>query len=168
LTNYIIHGKYNDISESAVIGDNTILSSFDFIGKNSKIGKNCKISNYVEINSDCLLGDNVNLQYGVLLNSGTIIGTDVMFAAGVMTADEKYLTPDTENIIRKPCHFKNGCRVGINSTIISSIIGCNSIVGANSLVLKDIPDDEVWVGNPARFLMTRKVYDQKQKEFLID
>ena len=168
MAKYSIRGKYNDISNDVIIGDDTILSSFIFIGKNVVIGKNCNITNYVEINSDVTIGDNVNLQPFSILNSNTIIEDDVMFSIGVKTADEKYLTPDTKRIVRIPCHFKNNCRIGIDSTIISSTIGQNSIVGAKSLVLKDVPDNEVWVGNPAKFLMTRKEYDQKQKEFLID
>ena len=164
MTKYTIRGKHNDISDDAIIGNGTVISSFVFIGKNVVIGKNCNITNHVEINSNCILGDDVNLQSGVVLNSGTIIENNVMLSISVHTADEKYMTPDTKSVIRKPCYFESGCKIGVDCSIVSSKIGRNSVIGAKSLVLHDIPHDQVWSGNPAKFHMTRKEFDKKFDE----
>lgn len=53
----------------------------------------------------------------------------------------------------KPVLLKRGCFIGANSIILKGCtIGENSIVGAGSVVSKDIPDNEIWAGNPARFI----------------
>jgi len=168
MTNYTIRGKYNEISESAVIGNNTVLSSFDFIGKNAIIGKNVHIANYVEINSDCKIGDNTNIQVFTVFNSNTVVGKNCLIAGHVTTTDEKYPTPFTNRIKRTPCKIGDNVILGAGVTLICCNIGDNSVIGAGAVILKDIPPNQVWVGNPAKFLMTRKEYDQKQKEFLID
>lgn len=168
MTKYRIRGKYNEISESAVIGDNSILSSFDFIGKNAIIGKNVHIANYVEINNDCKIGDNTSIQVFTVFNSNTVVGKNCLIAGHVGTTDEKYPTPFTKTIKRTPCQIEDNVILGEGAKLICCKIGNNSVIGTGSVVTKDIPENQVWVGNPAKFLMTRKEYDQKQKEFLID
>jgi len=168
MTNYTIRGQYNEISESAVIGNDTILSSFDFIGRNAIIGKNVHIANYVEINSDCKIGDNTSIQVFTVFNSNTVVGKNCLIAGHVATTDEKYPTPFTDMIKRIPCKIGDNVILGEGVKLICCNVGDNSVVGAGAVILKDIPPNQVWVGNPAKFLMTRKEYDQKQKEFLID
>lgn len=90
------------------------------------------------------IGDNTCISYGVnfLTHDG---------AVGVIRKRKKY-----EDVIKfGKIKIGNNCFIGCNSTIMPNvIIGNNCIVGACSLVTKDIPNDEVWAGNPAKFICT--------------
>ena len=164
LSKYKIRGFYNDISKDVIIGDDTMISGWIFIGKNVIIGKDCNITNYNEINSGCRIGNNVNMQPKSELTSDTIVEDNIFIGAGVQTADEMYFTGDTESIVRRPCYFEEGCLIGTRSILVSCRIGRNSVIGSGSQVLKDVPPNQVWIGNPAKFHMTRKEYDEKLDE----
>ncbi len=156
-----IRGKFNEILSDS-IGDNTIISGWTFISKNVIIGKNVKLGNFVNIDSDCLIGDNCNIQSFCYLSSKTKVGKNSMFSTHVKFADERFMTLDTKNIRRKPCEVGENVRIGMGSVLVSCKIGDNAVIGANSLVLQDVPKNEVWFGSPAEStLMTRKYYDEK-------
>lgn len=160
-------GLSNEIHKTAEIDSTAILSGWNFIGARAVIGKNCKIANFVEINSDCKIGDGTNIQTFTCLNSGTIIGKDCLLSDHVATADEKYPTPKTETIQRTPCEIGNNCIIGTNVTLICVKIGDNVVVGAGSVVTKNLPSNCVYVGNPAVRIMSRKQFDKKQTGFKI-
>jgi len=160
-----IRGKFNEILTEN-IGEGTTISGWTFVGRNVKIGKNCRISNFVNIDYGCIIGDNTNIQPYCLFNNNTIVGSDCLFGAGLITVDEKYLTPFTDTIIRTPCKIGSNVMIGAGVRLVCAEIGDNSVIGTGSVVLKDIPPNEVWVGHPAKFLMSRKEFDEKQKSHL--
>ena len=126
------------------IGDNTKIGTFVEIQKGAKIGKNCKISSHtficegVEIEDDVFIGHNVSF-----------INDKIPRA----TAEGKMQTEADWKVI--PTLVKKGASVGTSATILCGItIGENAIVGAGSVVTKDVPANAVVVGNPAKFLKT--------------
>lgn len=89
-----------------------------------------------------------------MLFNGVIIQEDVFIGPGVITTNDRSLEEPFE--ITKTL-FRNGCKIGAGSIIIAGvIIGENSVIGAGSVVTKDIPADELWFGNPAKFVRKLK------------
>ena len=123
------------------IGDGTKIGAFVEIQKNAKIGKNCKISSHTFVCE------------GVTIEDGVFIGHSVTFINDsyprATTADGSLQTEQDWKV--EPTVVKRGASVGSGSTILSKVvIGERAIVGAGSVVTRDVPDDAIVVGNPAR------------------
>ena len=128
------------------IGDNTKIGAFVEIQKGAKIGKNCKISSHTFICEGVTIHDNVFIGHNVtFINDKYPKATD---PEGNLQTEEDWSVVNT--IVGE------GASVGSSVTLLCGVtIGTTAIVGAGSVVTKDIPPGEVWAGNPARFL--RKV-----------
>lgn len=146
-------GRYNDIHPSAKIAETARVSGYSYIGAGVVIGENVVIGNYCEINTGVVIGDGTLLNGYCSLNSDTIVGRGCILSTGVKTADEKYMTARTSNIVKKPCRIGDDCRIGQASILVCTELGDHVSIGAGSLVLEpSIPSKQVWVGSPARFL----------------
>lgn len=159
MTNLTIRGQFNELL-SLDIGDNTIISGWTFIGKGVKIGKGCHFGNYVNIDSGAEIGDNCNFQLRVYIPSNTVIGDNCFFAGHAAIADEKY--PTVGEQVRRTVTIGKNVIVGIGAKIVGVDVGDNAVIGAQSLVLKPVPANEVWAGNPAKFVMSRGEFDRKK------
>ncbi len=113
------------------------------IQKGSKVGKNCKISSHSFICEGVVIEDNVFVGHNV-----TFINDPYPRAA---TDDGNLQTEDDWVCI--PTQVKKGASIGSSATIMCGVtIGKNAIVGAGCVVTKDVPDNTIVVGNPARIL----------------
>ena len=139
--------------ESDEIGAGTTIWAFVHVMKGAVVGKECKIGDHAFIESGASLGDRVTVKNGCLIWHGVHIGDDVFVGPNVVFTNDmrprvRYQTTaddwlDTEVAER--------ASLGANSTILSGIrIGRNALVGAGSVVTKDVPDHAIVVGNPAR------------------
>jgi acetyltransferase-like isoleucine patch superfamily enzyme len=125
------------------IGDDTKIGAFVEIQKNSKIGKNCKVSSHTFI---C---EGVTLEDGVFVGHGVVFINDSYPRA---TTEEGQLQTEQDWKVEKTL-VKARASIGSGCTILSKIvIGENAIVGAGSVVTKDVPKDTIVAGNPARVL----------------
>jgi acetyltransferase-like isoleucine patch superfamily enzyme len=126
------------------------------------IGKNCTIGAYVEIQDDVKIGNNVIVSSHSFLCSLVTIEDDVFIGHGVMTINDLH-PPSFRNTGKKDkwrkTLLKKGSMIGSNATLFPVIIGKNSIVGAGSVVTKDVPDFCVVVGNPAKVI--KKIYKEE-------
>jgi len=127
---------YSHISSGVIIGKNCVIGEGVHIGPNVKIGNGCKIQNH------SLLYEGVMLEDNVFLGPNTITTNDFIPQVG---GDWK------TNGRFKPTLFKKGCSIGANSTIICGVtIGENALIGAGSVVTKDIQPNCKAYGNPAK------------------
>lgn len=134
----------------------TNIWQFCVVFSNCTIGDNCNICSHCLIENDVKIGNNVTIKCGVQIWDGIEIEDDVFIGANVTFTNDKYpksKNPDWTLLRTKIC---KGASIGAGSTILPGItIGTNAVVGAGSVVTKSVPDNELWLGNPARFI--RKV-----------
>jgi acetyltransferase-like isoleucine patch superfamily enzyme len=125
------------------IGDRTKIGAFVEIQKNARIGKNCKISSHSFICEGVTIEDNVFVGHGV---------TFINDAYPRATTPEGKLQSEKDWSV-EPTRVKKGASIGSGATILSKvIIGENALVGAGSVVTRDVPDDAIVAGNPARLV----------------
>lgn len=123
------------------IGENTKIGAFVEIQKNAYIGKNCKISSHTFICEGVHIGDNVFVGHGVVFIN------DVFPRA--TKQDGILQTEDDWTLIKT--FIEDGASIGSNATILCGItIGKNALVGAGSVVTKNVPENTIVSGVPAR------------------
>ena len=125
------------------IGDETKIGAFVEIQKNARVGRRCKISSHTFICEGVDIEDNVFVGHSV-----TFIN-DLYPRATTASGD---LQSEADWKVEKTL-VKKGASIGSGSTILAKVtIGENAIVGAGSVVRKDVPANAIVAGNPARFL----------------
>lgn len=130
------------------IGDETKLGTFVEVQKNAKIGRRCKISSHTFVCEGVTIEDNVFIGHGVAFIND--IYPRATAAGGALQTEADWKVERTL--------VKKGASIGSGATILAKVtIGENAIVGAGSVVTRDVPADTIVAGNPARVL--RKVTD---------
>jgi acetyltransferase-like isoleucine patch superfamily enzyme len=125
------------------IGDETKVGAFVEIQKNARVGKRCKISSHTFICEGVVIEDQVFIGHGVTFTNDTYPRATTGNGALQTEADWKV----ESTVIRK------GASIGSGATILSNIsVGENAIVGAGSVVTKDVPPNAIVAGNPAKIL----------------
>jgi acetyltransferase-like isoleucine patch superfamily enzyme len=148
---YFVHSLADVQSKN--IGRNTKIWQFTVVLAQAVIGENCNINCNTFIENKVTLGNNVTIKCGVYLWDGIEIEDDVFVGPNVTFTNDKYPRskkyPEEFQAIR----IKKGASIGANSTILGGItIGENAMIGAGSLLSKDVPDGELWYGVPAKFI----------------
>jgi len=148
----MIH-KLSDV-QSTKIGENTNIWQFCVVLPGAEIGENCNICSHCFIENDVKIGNNVtikngcpNICDGVTIEDDVFIGPNVNFINDNYPRSKHY--PDNfENII-----IKKGASIGAGCVILGGVtIGEYAMIGVGSVVMKDVPAWELWLGNPARFV----------------
>ena len=118
------------------------------IREENRIGHDCSIWNHTTVDYGCVIGDRVRIHCNVYVAQYTILENDVFLAPGVTMANDPH--PICAKCMQGPT-IKAGARVGVGVTILSHvIIGENALVGAGSVVTKNVPPRAVVMGSPAR------------------
>jgi len=124
------------------LGDNTKIGAFVEIQKNARIGKNCKISSHTFICEGVTIEDDVFVGHGV-----TFINDSYPRA----TINGQLQTEQDWKV--EPTLVRRGASIGSGATILANVtIGENALVGAGSVVTRDVPANAIVAGNPARQL----------------
>jgi acetyltransferase-like isoleucine patch superfamily enzyme len=125
------------------VGDHTKIGTFVEIQKNAKIGKHCKISSHTFICEGVSIEDNVFVGHNVTFINDTY--PRATNSEGQLQTEEDWKV--------EPTVVKYGASVGSGSTILGNVtIGENAVVGAGSVVTKDVPANTIVAGNPAKIL----------------
>lgn len=146
------------IHETAIVGDNAS------IGEGTTIWQNCVIQNNASIGKKCSLGANVFVENGVVIGNGVKVKNNISLYYGVKCEDDVFLGPNCvfTNVLNprsfisrkhefKKTIIKRGATICANATIIcGNIVNEYAMVGAGSVVTKEVPSYALVYGNPAR------------------
>jgi acetyltransferase-like isoleucine patch superfamily enzyme len=146
---YFIHEKA--WSESKNIGINTKVWAFTHILPESEIGSECNIGEHCYIENDVIIGNDVTIKNGISIWDGITIEDKVFLGPNmVFTNDIMPRSKNRENVLVKTL-VKKGASIGANATIIGGCtIGQYAMIGAGSVVTKDVMDFSLCYGNPAK------------------
>jgi UDP-2-acetamido-3-amino-2,3-dideoxy-glucuronate N-acetyltransferase len=139
--------------QSKNIGEGTTVWQFAIVLPGAIIGNNCNINCHTFIENDVKIGDRVTIKAGVYIWDGINIADDVFIGPNVTFVNDKY--PKSKMYPEEFQHtaINHGASIGANTTILGGItIGEHALIGAGSVVTKDIPAYSLAYGNPAKVM----------------
>jgi acetyltransferase-like isoleucine patch superfamily enzyme len=116
-----------------------------------KIGNNSKVDAFVYIEEGVVIGNRVKIRAFTFIPTGVLIEDEVFVGPHVTFTNDKYPRAKGEWKLLKTI-VKKGASIGAGSVILPVTIGKNSLIGAGSIVTKDVPDNVVVQGNPAKII----------------
>lgn len=161
MSKIFIHKKA--IVETKEIGEGSRIWAFVHILKGAKIGKNANICDHVFIENEVKIGNDVTVKNGVSIWNGITIGNKVFIGPGVIFTNDRYPRSKNVNYKKEKTIIKNGASVGAGAIILA---GCTveeyAMIGAGSLVSRDVPAHALIYGNPPKVkgficVCTRKI-----------
>jgi len=151
MSSYFVHPQA--LVETEAIGEGTRVWAFAHVMAGAAIGKHCNIGDHVFVESNVIIGDGVTVKNGVAvwdgvsLADGVFVGPNAVFTndlnprAAVKKSREQFLSTAVDE----------GASIGANATIVCGTrIGRFAFIGAGAVIIRDVPDYAVVVGNPAR------------------
>jgi UDP-2-acetamido-3-amino-2,3-dideoxy-glucuronate N-acetyltransferase len=140
------------IDDGCQIGEDTKIWHFSHVMPRARIGRRCNIGQNVVIAADVIVGDNVKIQNNVSVYTGVTLEDDVFCGPSMVFTN--VINPRSA-ISRKdeyrPTLVRRGATLGANSTILCGhTVGRHALVGAGTVVTRDVPDYALVIGNPGR------------------
>ena len=156
----MVNAEFARIAPDVVLGQNVKIYAFvNLYG--CEIGDDTKVGTFVEIQKGAKIGKRVKVSSHSFICEGVTIEDEVFIGHGVMFINDKYPRATTgsgqlqteQDWICTPTLVKRGASIGSNATILCGVnIGESAIVGAGSVVTRDVPDGTIVAGNPARII----------------
>ena len=159
-----IEEMVTSIGPNAIIRSHTIIYAGNHIGANFQTGHSVMIRECNEIGDDVSIGTHSNIEHHVKIGNRVRIHSRVFIPEYSILEDNSWVGPGTVftndlyppsgnvSALRGP-HLMKGARVGANVTLLPGVIvGRNALVGAGAVVVCDVPNEKVVVGNPARII----------------
>ncbi|MDI4631601.1 N-acetyltransferase [Pelomonas sp. V22] len=137
--------------QSPQIGEGTSIWQFCVVLAGARIGRDCNINAQCFIENDVTVGDRVTVKCGVQLWDGVTLEDDVFIGPNAtFTNDKRPRSKQYPEAFQRTV-VQRGASIGANATLLGGItIGAGAMIGAGSVVTRDVPAGELWVGNPAR------------------
>lgn len=152
----------NFVSKKAKLGKNVKIWHFAYVGDKTIIGNNVKIGSLAHVDYNVTIGDNTMIEGLVYIPPLSRIGKNVFIGPAAALTNDPY--PPSGKMIGVT--IKDGAVIGSGAVIKAGVtIGKNSVVAMGAVVTKDVPDDTVVAGVPAKARYSREEYDKKQKKW---
>lgn len=149
LADGVVLEDYAMVLAGARIGARTKIGTYTKIGRDVRIGSDCSFTSFCEIRDNCELGDRVLMGSRGTLSAGTVVEDEVVMKYAFVVTDTPDLQKNNEKSVGR---LKRRSRFGASVVIMPSVvIGENAEIGACSQVRKDVPDNQVWFGTPAKY-----------------
>jgi UDP-2-acetamido-3-amino-2,3-dideoxy-glucuronate N-acetyltransferase len=148
---YYVHPS-SVVDEGALIGKNTKIWHFCHISPTARIGERCNIGQNVFIDNKVEIGDGVKIQNNVSVYNGVVVEDDVFLGPSMVFTN--VINP--RSFVERKAEFKptrvcRGATIGANATVVCGVeIGNYALIGAGTVIIRDVPAYAVMVGNPAR------------------
>ena len=153
----------NFISEKAKIGKNVSMWHFTYVGDDVEIGDNVKIGSLAHIDYNVKIGENTKIEGLAYIPPLSRIGKNAFIGPNAVLTNDPY--PMCDKMVG--ITIEDGAIIGAGAVIKAGVkVGKNSVVAMGAVVTKDVPENVVVLGNPARVKYSREDYDKKQKEWL--
>jgi UDP-2-acetamido-3-amino-2,3-dideoxy-glucuronate N-acetyltransferase len=148
--------------KSSNIGANTVVWQFAVVLEKAVIGRECNINCHTFIENDVIIGDRVTVKSGVYLWDGLRIEDDVFIGPNATFVNDPFPRSKQYPGAFLVTILKKGCSIGANATILGgTTIGEYALIGAGSVVTKDVSPNALMIGNPAK--QVAWVNDQGEK-----
>lgn len=137
--------------QTSQIGEGTSVWQFCVILPGARIGAECNICAQVFIENEVVIGDRVTIKPGVQIWDGVTLEDDVFIGPNVTFTNDRTPRSRSKNWTLSKTHIACGASIGANTTLIAGItVGAYAMIGAGSVVTRDVPPYTLWYGNPAR------------------
>ena len=164
---YFVH-ESSYVDEGAEIGEGTKIWHFTHIMSGAKVGKKCSIGQNVNIGGKAIIGNGVKIQNNVSLYDDVVIEDDVF--CGPSCVFTNVINPRAfieRKHEYKQTLIKKGASIGANATIVCGVtVGEYALIGAGSVVTKDVPPYALVYGNPARVHGTVNEAGEKEQRVM--
>lgn len=149
------------VEEGAQIGKGSRIYHYSHVRSTVRLGAQCIVGGHVYIDGDVVVGDRCKIQSGARLYHGLTVEDGVFIGPGAQFANDLYpraINPDgslkgTEDWVVSPTLVKHGASIGMGANILCGItIGRWAMVGMGAVVVEDVPDYGLVVGNPAKLI----------------
>lgn len=132
------------------------------IGERLENGADCSIGSLAHIGRDVKMGDSCRIQGGAYIADCCVLGDRVFIGPNATLLNDRY-PPSGNKQLWQPITVSDGAVIGGGSTVVPGCnIGANAVLAAGAVLTKSLPDNEVWAGNPATYLMSRQEYEDKR------